>query len=90
MLSSRLHLLILGVNAGIFLMNLSYALHWHEVAHCILNWSVEPKRDWALRSLLSIPAAEEIIAVVACGAPAEEMDIAASPRRPSADILTVH
>lgn len=78
------------VNAGIFLMNLSYALHWHEVAHCILNWSVEPKRDRALRSLLSIPAAEEIIAVVACGAPAEEMDIAASPRRPSADILTVH
>lgn len=78
------------VNAGIFLMNLSYSLHWHEVAHCILNWSVEPGRDLALRGILSIPPAEEIVAVVACGAPAEEMDIAASPRRQGASILTFH
>lgn len=78
------------VNAGIFLMNLAYALHWHGVAHCILNWSVEPKRDRSLRSILGIPEAEEIIAVVACGAPADELDVAASPRRPVAGVFTLH
>lgn len=78
------------VNAGIFLMNLSYSLHWHKVAHCILNWSVDPKRDMALRKLLSIPLEEEIVAIVACGAPADEIEVAASPRLALEDILVMH
>jgi nitroreductase len=78
------------VNAGIFLMNLSYALHWHEVAHCILNWSVEPERDRKLRRLLALPEEEEIVALVACGRAAEEFDTAASPRRMVEEIFTEH
>lgn len=29
-------------NAGIYLMNLCYALHKNRVAHCMLNWSTPP------------------------------------------------
>lgn len=35
----------LNTNVGIFIMNLSYALHYNKVAHCILNWYVLPKED---------------------------------------------
>ena len=80
----------LYTNAGIFLMNLSYALHWHKVAHCILNWSAEPARDRKLRQCLSLPEEEEIVAVVACGCAAEEFDVAASPRRSVDEIFTEH
>ena len=31
-------------NAGIYLMNLCYALHKNKVAHCMLNWSTPPRR----------------------------------------------
>ena len=80
----------LYTNAGLFLMNLSYALHWHGVAHCILNWSAEPSRDRKLRQCLSLPEEEEIVAVVACGCAPEEFDVASSPRRSVDEIFTEH
>lgn len=33
----------LFTNAGIYLMNLCYALHKNRVAHCLLNWSTPPQ-----------------------------------------------
>ena len=77
-------------NGGIFVMNLCYALHHHGIAHCILHWSVAPETDKAAHALLGIPANEAIVQVIACGAPPEEFDVAASPRRPLGDILTWH
>ena len=78
------------VNGGIFVMNLCYALHWHGVAHCILHWSVAPAADRAAHELLGIPANETIVQVLACGQAPEEFDVAASPRRSSAEIITWH
>lgn len=78
------------VNGGIFVMNLCYALHWHGVAHCILHWSVPPKSDIAAHEMLGIPASEVIVQVIACGKAPEEFDVAASPRRAVAEILTWH
>lgn len=78
------------VNGGIFVMNLCYALHWHGVAHCILHWSVPPKSDIAVHEILGIPANEVIVQLIACGAPPEEFDVAASPRRAVGEILTWH
>lgn len=77
-------------NGGIFLMNLCYALHWHGVAHCLLHWSVPPRVDRAVRALLGLPGEEEIVAVLACGAPPDEFDIAASPRTASDRAVAWH
>ena len=78
------------VNGGIFVMNLCYALHWHGVAHCILHWSVPPAADREAHRLLDIPDNEAILQVIACGMPPEEFDVAASPRRSAAEIMTWH
>ncbi len=44
----------LFTNAGIYIMNLCYALHKNKVAHCLLNWSVAPATDLALRRVLTL------------------------------------
>jgi nitroreductase len=77
-------------NGGIFALNLCYALHHEGVANCILHWSVPPKADAAARTLLGIPAQEEIVLSIACGTPPDEFDVPASPRRDPASITTWH
>lgn len=77
----------LFTNGGIFLMNLSYALHYHEIAHCILNWSVKPARDLSLRQLLSLAESESVVALLTCGELPPEFDVAASPRKDVDDIF---
>ena len=77
-------------NGGIFALNLCYALHHEGVAACILHWSVPPRADAAARKLLDLPASEEIVLLVACGAPPDEFDVPASPRRDPASITTWH
>lgn len=69
------------VNGGMFLMNLCYALHYYEIAHCILNWSREPEEDRAMRRVLAIRPSETVIAILTCGEAPDEFDIAASPRK---------
>lgn len=68
------------INGGMFLMNLCYALHYHKVAHCILNWSRTAEEDRAMRDVLSIKPSESVIALLACGEAPEEFDLASSPR----------
>lgn len=70
----------LFTNGGMFLMNLCYALHYEKIAHCILNWSREPKEDLAMREFISIKPSETIIAILTCGETPEEFDVCASPR----------
>lgn len=78
------------VNAGIFIMNLCYALHYNEIACCILNWHVNPEVDVEARKLIQIPDAESIVALIACGIPPEEFDVAQSPRKRVDEILVNH
>jgi nitroreductase len=78
------------VNGGIFAMNLCYALHWEGIAHCLLHWSVPPGADREAHRLLGIPEREGIVALVACGMPPEEFDVAASPRRGVEELATWH
>ncbi len=77
----------LFTNGGMFLMNLCYSLYYHEIAHCILNWSRKPEEDMAMRKLLPIPPSESVIAILTCGETPKEFDVAASPRRPLNDIF---
>lgn len=70
----------LFTNGGMFLMNLCYALHYEKIAHCILNWSREPKEDELMRSFVKIKPSESVIAILTCGEPTDEFDVCASPR----------
>ena len=74
-------------NGGMYLMNLCYALFYHEVAHCVLNWSRSPDEDAELRKLVEIPNSESVIAVLSCGETPDEFDVAASPRRDVSDVF---
>lgn len=80
----------LNTNVGIFIMNLSYALHYNKVAHCILNWYVLPKEDKKLRNLLQIPDEESVVCFIACGDLPERFKIVSSPRITAQDIYTIH
>lgn len=71
----------LYTNAGIYIMNLCYSLHYYQIAHCILNWSVSPFTDAKLRRYVSLPPEEVVVALIACGDCAEEFNLAASPRK---------
>ena len=77
----------LFTNGGIFLMNLCYALHYHKIAHCILNWSKEPRVDLEMHKYLDIPQNEAIIAILTCGYAPSEFDVALSQRRELEDIF---
>lgn len=76
--------------AGLFAMNLSYALHYYHVGHCMLNWQVTPQKDKEMRTLAGIPDCEEIALVIICGRPANTFRATSSPRRKGEDITTLH
>ncbi len=80
----------LFTNGGMFLMNLSYALHYHGIGHCILNWSVNPLRDQELRGVVELAPSECVVALLACGIPPGEFDVAASPRKAVDDLFVPH
>lgn len=76
-------------NAGVFAMNLSYALHYHKIAHCMLNWSVEEEPDRELREMLSIPDHENVVLMFMLGNAPANFKVPLSPRRPLMEILTI-
>lgn len=71
----------LFTNAGIFIMNLCYSLHYNKIAHCILNWSVAPKDDMTARTILALPESETIVSIIACGNAPDCFLVASSPRK---------
>lgn len=78
------------LNAGLFCMNLSYALHYNKVAHCILNWQVQPGDDEKVRNLLNIDNEEEIAVIIICGRPADNFKSPESARLPLTELMTTH
>ncbi|HQA75252.1 nitroreductase family protein [Flavobacterium sp.] len=78
------------VDGGMHAMNLLYALHYHKIAACPLNWSKSPEEDLKLRATIKIPDSEVIILVIACGSVPEDFKIAASVRNNYKDITTTH
>lgn len=80
----------LFLNAGIYIMNLSYSLHYNRVAHCLLNWMVDGTTDRDMRALAGIPDHETIHIVIACGQLPEQVKLTASPRLSVEAALTIH
>ncbi len=77
-------------NAGIFIMNLCYALHYHKIAHCMLNWSEPKEKDDVLRSRISIPDNETVVLMIMLGDAPAEFKVTSSPRRAVEDVLTIY
>jgi nitroreductase len=75
------------VDGGIFAMSLALALHSLHVGACMLNWSVEPGRDRALRRLLQLDDNYAIITMMGAGYPPDSLVVAASPRRRTESIV---
>ncbi len=68
------------IDGGIYAMNLLYALHYYQIAACILNCSTTIEKDRALRKSTKIKESEVFIAIISCGIPPEDFEIASSKR----------
>lgn len=77
------------VNGGMFLMNLCYSLFYYKVASCVLTWAQSPATDVSLRSIVSIPPSESVVAMVACGVAPDSFDVAISPRKSVDEVFVV-
>lgn len=77
-------------NAGIFTMNLCYALHYHKVAFCILNWSATPAMDMEMHRVAGIPDEESIALVLSVGMPPQEFSHAKSCKKSSREVAVYH
>lgn len=75
------------VDGGIFAMSLAHAFHALHLGACMLNWSVEPGRDKALRRFLGIEDHHAVITMMGVGFPADPVVVAASPRRQTSSIV---
>ncbi len=80
----------LHLNAGIFIMNLSYALHYYGIAHCLLNASFPVSTEPILQNIGAIPSNEEILLMIVCGKAPKTVHVTASPRKKANDILSIH
>ena len=77
------------IDGGIFLQNLLYALHYHKIAACPLNWSKPFFYDTRVRKLLKLNRSDRVIAVVAIGYPPDEFKVPFSKRKEVAEILEI-
>jgi nitroreductase len=75
-------------NSGFFTMSLLYALHFHKLGACALNWSASRKNDKRMRDLLNIPDSQTVTVVIACGYLPENFKVARSPKMPAKEITT--
>jgi nitroreductase len=77
------------IDGGIFLQNVLYALHYHKIAACPLNWSKPFFYDKRLRKLLKLNPSDRVIAVVAIGYPPDEFKVPFSKRKEISEILEI-
>lgn len=76
------------VDGGIFLMNLLYALDYHDLAACPIIWGAEPDNDRFLSDLLGIPEYHAIVSLVIVGNyPQKTVKIPCSSKRDTTTIL---
>lgn len=68
------------VDGGIYSMNLLYALHYKEVACCILNCSFASDKDIQMRKITGVKESEVFISIIICGIPPNKFKVALSMR----------
>lgn len=66
------------VDGGLMAMSIVYSLHSLGLGTCFLNWSVGARRDIRLRKIISIPASNNIITLIAVGVLPAKLNVAQS------------
>lgn len=77
------------VDAGIYVMNLLYTLHYHQIAAIPLNWYATLEKTDELKEMLGMPESQVPVALVACGYPKSDFKLVTSKRLPVEDVLKV-
>ena len=75
------------IDAGIFTMNLLYALHYYGLVACTLNAHLSPYDREKLRRGLGYPESEEPVVFIVCGNPTDEFMVPKSRRLPVKSII---
>jgi nitroreductase len=77
------------IDAGIYAMNLLYALHFYKIGVCPLNCYFTPKQDREIRKCLMLPKSEEIMLIMALGNLPENFYVAKSFRYSLEKIISI-
>lgn len=79
------------VDGALFAMCLMFACRSMGWGACPLNLAIDHRTESAIRRVGGIPAGERLVMMIAFGEPsAPETRVAFSPRRPAAEIATLH
>jgi nitroreductase len=74
------------IDGGMYVMSIVYIAHSLGLGSCMLNWSMDSKRDIPLRKIMNMPDNEVIVTMIALGHLKDQFYVAASPRRNLQDI----
>ena len=77
------------IDGGLFSMTLLYALSYHQVGACALNWCTETNRDLQLRDIVPIKDSEEVLMVIAVGSLPDSFRVAKSPRKNMCEVCSI-
>ena len=77
------------LDAGIFTMNLLYALHYKKICACPLNADMNFKTFKEIHKVLNIPASEIPVCFITIGYAPDEFNIAKSERINVEDVYTI-
>lgn len=75
------------IDAGIFIMNLLYALHYNGLVACTLNAHLTPVQSEQLQKKLGYPPTESPVAFIAIGRPTDSFMVPKSRRMDVNDII---
>ncbi len=79
----------LYIDGGMFLMNLLYSLHFHEIANCPIHWGKTVQEEKDLESIVTIPESEKIICMIPIGIAKDKFKVTLSQRRDLVEVLRV-
>lgn len=79
----------LYIDGGIYLMNLLYSLHYHQIACCPANWGKSVDVDNKIREKIKIKEQEQIICIVAIGDATDNFNVTLSYRRHADEVLEI-
>ena len=77
------------IDGGLFAMTFVHALHSEGLGTCMLNWSVDARKDRELRNEIGLDDAHLIIVLVGFGTLPPDLTVCASPRLPLATALSM-
>jgi nitroreductase len=77
------------IDAGIYTMNLLYALHFYKIGACTLNWCDTPEIDKQIRAIIDFSPSETIVLLIACGSIPENFKLTTSVRNGTEHVVSI-